>query len=108
AFNLNTGSFANNLDGGTFRLELANGNNDLVLRFVHPPVVTCPPNVAAQCTSSAPAAATDSASFMAQAGTISSDCGGALTVTSSDATSPGGCPNQFTIVRTATASATCG
>src|SRR5207247_2894879 len=81
---------------------------DLVLRFVPPPVITCPANVTAQCASAVPAAAADSAGFIAQGGTISSSCGGTLTVGHSDVTTAGSCPNNFMLTRTYTVSDACG
>jgi hypothetical protein len=63
------------------------------------PAISCPTNLTVQCASAVPAPAADSASFVAQGGTISENCGGQVTVTSTDATNSQNCPNRFIITR---------
>src|SRR2546427_4844707 len=58
--------------------------------------ITCPTNVTVQCAAAIPPAATDSASFIAQGGTISGDCPGQVLILHSDATNNQTCPNRFT------------
>ena len=50
-----------------------------------PPVITCPPGLIVQNGGKAPAAATNAQSFVAQGGTISENCGGNVTINSTDA-----------------------
>src|SRR5437016_42083 len=71
------------------------------------PVITCPTNVTVQCASAVPAPAAGSASFIAQGGTISENCG-AVTITSTDAINIRTCPNRFTITRTYSVMDSCG
>lgn len=50
AFNLDVSGFSNPLGSGSFLLQTANGGNDLVLRFVHLPVIaTAPVGGTAEC-----------------------------------------------------------
>ncbi len=61
-FIINTSAFSNYTGLGTFVLELANANNDLVLKFVHPAFITSQPSSATnQC-------GVDNASFTVGAG----------------------------------------
>src|SRR5439155_17636652 len=71
------------------------------------PSITCPSSVTVQCASAIPAAATDSASFIAQGGTITGDCT-PFTISSIDTTTPGSCPNRFTVTRAYTLTDACG
>ena len=63
--------------------------------------IFCPLPFNGQCASDVPTAATDQASFTAQGGTIT---GGQppYSVSANDFTTPGSCPNSFTINRTYT------
>src|SRR5207249_8930200 len=65
------------------------------------PTITCPPNVTVS-DGSAPAPATNSASFIAQGGTISENCGGEVTVSSTDS------PGNQSITRTYRVTDLCG
>jgi hypothetical protein len=73
-----------------------------------PPSATCPSTVVVQCASQVPLAATDQNGFVAQGGTVSDNCGGAVGLTHMDATNNLSCPNKFTITRTYIFTDTCG
>ncbi len=76
-----------------------------------PPVslaISCPTNVTVQCASTVPPAATDSAGFTAQGGTISGDCSAEVLISHSDATNHQTCPNRFAITRTYSVADLCG
>lgn len=66
-----------------------------------PPVITCPANVTIECDESSDPANTGLA-------TAIDSCDDAPLVTFSDAVTPGGCPQEFTISRTWTATDACG
>src|SRR5204863_484880 len=71
--------------------------------------ITCPQAVTVSCASSVPAKATDYTSFVAQGGSTSDGCGGAVTVTwVSDVISSQTCANRYTITRTYRAADVCG
>ncbi len=65
------------------------------------PIITCPPNVTIQCTASTLPANTGIA-------TATDNCDGAPTITSSDVTVGGACPQERTITRTWRATDHCG
>src|SRR2546425_742060 len=69
--------------------------------------ITCPTNVTVQCAAALPAPAADSASFIAQGGTISENCG-AVTIPATDVTNNQTCANRFTITRTYSVMDSCG
>ncbi len=83
-------------------------NQTITVNDTTAPAINCPTNVTVQCGSAVPAPATDSAGFIAQGGTISENCGGGVTVSSTDATINQTCPNRFTITRSYTVADTCG
>lgn len=65
------------------------------------PVISCPANITIQCTASTLPANTGSA-------TATDNCDGTPTITSSDVTVGGACPQELTITRTWTATDDCG
>jgi hypothetical protein len=65
-----------------------------------PPVISCPANVTIQCNTSTDPAATGSAT--------ATDCDPTPTIAFTDNTVAGGCPQEFTITRTWTATDDCG
>jgi uncharacterized repeat protein (TIGR01451 family) len=66
-----------------------------------PPVITCPGNTTIQCTASTLPANTGTA-------TATDNCDPVLTITSTDVTVGGACPQEYTITRTWTAADDCG
>lgn len=76
-------------------------NQTIVVNDSQAPAITCPANVTIQCTASTLPANTGSA-------TATDNCAAAPTVTFSDATLAGGCPQERTITRTWTATDGCG
>jgi hypothetical protein len=72
------------------------------------PTITCPTQVNATCASEVPSAATDASGFSSQGGTITANCSGFVTVSSSDSITLSNCPHQFTLIRTYTVLNECG
>ncbi|MEO8149225.1 MAG: T9SS type A sorting domain-containing protein [Bacteroidia bacterium] len=70
------------------------------------PTITCPLTAALACNATVPAGATDVSGFTAQGGTITDNCTGAITVSSSDAVSTLSCVETTT--RTYTVTDACG
>jgi hypothetical protein len=68
-----------------------------------PPSISCPPNTTVQCYSQVPPAATDYASFTAQGGSASDNCGAVTVMHSGDSESNPGSSCSNTISRTYTA-----
>ena len=81
-----------------------NGTNCIQIITVEdstPPLITCPPTITIECDESSAPANTGTA-------TAVDNCDDNPVITSSDATEPGACPNEFTINRTWTATDACG
>ena len=74
-----------------------------------PPLISCPQGLTVPCSGDIPAPFGDINSFLAAGGTVSDNCGGAVTVSwAGDVTSDSSCPNKKTILRTYKAVDACG